>query len=430
MKRIIALTAILALLAGCGLKPTEPTEPESPSAPPPAVADQTGAERDLMAGIEAEEPDVQADVDGQTATAMTDFGLKLFQSCLDGENTLVSPLSVLSALAMTANGAAGQTLAQFEDVFGADLESLNAWLYAYVKALPDAEGSRVHVANGIWLNADGGLSVEPDFLKTNGTYYGAGIYEDPFDGELAEKVNAWVREHTAGRIERILDAAPAGAMAYLVNALSFDGIWEDIYREDQIRPDTFTAQDGSERQVPFMWSTEQAFLQDEHAKGFIKYYKGRQLAFAALLPEEGMTVEEYAATLSGGALRKLLAEAGTDMPVVAAIPKFSAQYGAELEQILAEMGLADAFDPDRADFSRMGSSQTGNLYVDRVLHKSFINVDEKGTQAGAATAVEVRMAAAPGLEEQVVLNRPFVYMLIDCQANAPLFIGAVTDILP
>ena len=112
----------------------------------------------------------------------------------------------------------------------------------------------------------------------------------------------------------------------------------------------------------------------------------------------------------------------------AAIPKFAGSYGAELQTVLADLGMSDAFDPAKADFSRLGKSDSGNLYLGRVLHKTFINVDEKGTQAGAATAVEVEAAGLLGPEEQVCLDRPFVYMLIDCQHNAPLFLGAVTDI--
>ena len=419
MKRLIAMMMVLLLMSGCGGH-TQPTEPMSP---PPAA--DGGGSGDLMAGVEAETPDVDVDVAAdETADAAADFGLELFRGCLGTGDTLVSPLSVLEALAMTANGAAGDTLAQMEDAFGADMDSLNAWLYAYGQALPQEEGGRVHVANGIWLNAAGGLTAEPDFLKTNGTYYGAGVYEEPFEPALAAKINAWVAEHTAGRIQRIIDETPADAMAYLVNALSFDGTWEDIYREDQVRPGVFTAADGTEQEADFMCSTEQMYLEDEHAAGFIKYYEGRSLAFVALLPEEGMSVEEYAATLTGAHLRQLLAGAREDILVDAAIPRFTAEYGAELSRVLAAMGMTDAFDVEKADFTRLGRCESGNLFIGRVMHKSTIRVDEKGTEAGAATAVEVRAAGMEIPGRPVRLDRPFVYMLIDCAARVPLFIGA------
>ena len=420
MKRVISMMLLLTLLAGCGRGAADPLGPT----PPPA--EENGPAGDLMAGVDAPAPETDVDLAAdETADAVAEFGVKLLQNCLGDGNTLVSPLSVLQALGMTANGAAGDTLTQMEAAFGADMDALNAWLYAWSQALPDEESAAVHTANGIWLNAGGHLTVEPDFLKANGTYYGAGVYEETFEPDLAEKINGWVAEHTADRIRQIIDEVPADAMVYLVNAMSFDGVWEDIYREDQVRPGTFTAADGSEQDADFMWSMEGALLQDEQAVGFIKYYEGRSLAFAALLPEEGVSLEDYAATLTGERLRQLLTDARTDLAAETAIPKFSAEYGADLARILAAMGIEDAFDAEKADFSRLGKSEAGNLYISRVMHKCTIDVDEQGTRAGAATAVEVRAAGLLGPMEQVVLDRPFLYMLIDCQTNVPLFIGTV-----
>ncbi len=421
MKRFFATVLLLAMLAGCG---TKKDDESWRSEQPPAVMAEESA--DLMLGVQAR-PLAALD-EAAEPEALADFGLALFQRCFQGGNTLLSPLSVLEALGMAANGAAGDTLAQMEAAFGADMDTLNESLHAYVSGLPDGEGGSVHIANGIWLNADAGLRVEPEFLQTNADYYGAGVYERPFDGSLAAEVNGWVAERTAGRIESILDGVPEGAVSYLVNALSFDGTWEDIYREDQVRPGTFTTQTGEKQDGPFLWSTERAFLRDGDAVGFLKYYQGRDYAFAALLPTEDVSLGDYIASLTGQRLREVLENADENAYVNAAIPKFSGSYGAQLQTILADMGLSDAFDPGRADFSRLGKSDSGNLYLGRVLHKTFINVDEKGTQAGAATAVEVEAAGLLGPEEQVCLDRPFVYMLIDCAHNAPLFIGAVTDI--
>ncbi len=422
MKRFFATVLLLALLAGCSGKKQDDESWRSEQ--PPAVMDDDSA--DLMRGVEPRQ--LAARSDTAEPDALADFGLALFQRCFEGGNTLVSPLSVLEALAMAANGAAGNTLTQMETAFGTDIMTLNAALHAYVQGLPDGEGGSVHIANGIWLNAVAGLTVEPEFLQTNADYYGAGVYERPFDGALADEINSWVAEHTAGRIDSILDRSPEGAVSCLVNALSFDGVWEDVYRADQVRDGTFTTADGEARNGPFMWSTERAFLRDGDAVGFLKYYQGRDYAFAALLPAEDVSLGDYVASLTGERLREVLENADENAYVNAAIPKFSGSYGAQLQTILADMGLSDAFDPGRADFSRLGKSDSGNLYLGRVLHKTFINVDEKGTQAGAATAVEVEAAGLLGPEEQVCLDRPFLYMLIDCQHNAPLFIGAVTDI--
>ena len=423
MRRVFAVCLMLALLAGCGTGPAA-----GPSAPPPTVEGDPVPTGDLMGAVTAQTPQTDGALTDQGAAALTDLGVRLLQNCLGEGSTLVSPLSVLEALGMTANGASGQTLAQMEKVLGFSAEELNDALYLYVQGLPDGDGGRVHVANGVWMNAAGGFRPEQAFLQTNADYYGAALRQTAFGPAVAEEINGWVADNTAGRIEKIIDEVPEEAMAYLVNALSFDAKWEDVYREDQVRPGTFTAASGREQEAQFMWSTELGYLRDGDASGFVKYYQDRGYAFAALLPGEGTSVEEYVASLSGEKLHSILAAADGSVFVEAAIPQFTAEYAADLTTPLAAMGMADAFDPDRADFSRMGSCDAGRLYISRVLHKTFIRVDEKGTEAGAATAVEMAGASAMGPVEQVVLDRPFVYMLIDCQNCVPLFLGTVTEL--
>ena len=310
-----------------------------------------------------------------------------------------------------------------EDVFGVKLNELNAALLAYRQSL----GAGTGLANGIWLNDGAGLHVKEDFLQTNADYYGASVAAKPFDGETVNEINAWVKEHTAGRIESILDQLDPAAALVLVNALSFDGTWEDVYREDQVQAGTFTSAAGESHSAQFMWSQEGEFIQDGHATGFVKYYEGREYAFAALLPEEGMSLEAYVQSLTGDGLRKLLA-APVAEPVSAALPKFEANWGADLSGTLADMGMADLFDPAKADLSSMADAAAGELYVSQVQHKTCIRVDEKGTEAGAATAVEVRAAGLMGPIKEVVLDRSFLYVLMDCENHVPLFIGAVTSL--
>lgn len=423
MRRILAICLLLALLSGCGTGSPGATEP-----PPTVEQPRTG---DLMEGVTAQVSGGGATV-GEEIGAVTDFGVALFRECFDGAaNTLVSPLSVLSALAMTANGADGETLAQLEMAFGLPMDELNAALLAYRDALPAEDGGRTELANGIWFNTDAGVAVRRDFLQTNADYYGAAVRSAPFDDTTAGEINAWVKDNTAGRVDKIVDQLSPGAVMTLVNALAFDGEWEEIYREDQVQAGTFTTEAGQTRDAEMMFSEERAFLQDEsgNAKGFLKYYKDRNYAFAALLPDQGVSVADYAASLTGERVRDILASVREDVPVDAAIPKFSAQYGATLNEALQAMGVTDAFDGDSADFSLLAEAAPGSLCIDRVLHKTFIQVDEKGTQAGAATAVEIRETSMMGPMEQVHLDRPFVYMLVDCAHGVPLFIGAMADVM-
>lgn len=372
-------------------------------------------------------PSEGVDLTGPGALAATDFAVELLQSTDSGGNILLSPVSVLSALAMTANGASGETKSQMEAVLGLPTEELNTYLQAYADSLPADKHARCSLANSVWFRDDADhLTVEQAFLDVCADYYGADLFQAPFDNSTLKDLNAWVSDRTDGMIPAILDRIPDSAMVYLVNALAFDGQWASVYRENQIHEGSFTTEDGTEQSAQMMYSQEFAYLENDLATGFLKYYEGGTYAFAALLPNEGVTLEDYIASLTGEGLRSTLTSAQPEA-VETAIPQFTAQYSTELSGILAELGMADAFDASAADFSAMGSSPDGPLYISRVLHKTFLALDAQGTRAGAATVVEVDTgASAPG--RTVYLDRPFLYLLVDCEANLPLFIGAVRSL--
>ena len=216
-------------------------------------------------------------------------------------------------------------------------------------------------------------------------------------------------------------------MVYLVNALAFDGRWETPYREYQVRAGTFTREDGTVREAELMYSTEDWYLSDGKAQGFLKYYEGCDYAFAALLPPEGVPLADYIASLDGQKLARVLDGAGRE-EVQAAIPKFEMAYSAELSRALQDMGMTDAFAPSAADFSAMGRSERGPLFITQVLHRTFLSVDEEGTRAAAATAVATGDSGEPVEPKKVYLDRPFLCLLLDCGTGLPLFLGAVTDV--
>ena len=385
--------------------------------------------KDLMEGVTPKKVGVQGDPGSQNAN-VTDFAVRLFRaSAKSGENTLVSPLSVLCALAMTANGAEGETLEQMEAVLGMTAEELNLYLYSYMKNLPQGEKYKLSLANSIWFTEDKRFTVNQDFLQINADHYGADIYQAPFDDQTCRDINNWVKQRTDDMIPEILDQIPPDAVMYLVNALAFEAEWSRIYDEYQVRDGKFTKEDGTRQDVEFMYSSEGVYLEGENAAGFMKYYKGGKYAFAAMLPNEGVSVSDYIASLSGGSLNALLADPQY-ANVLTSIPKFEMEYGVEMSEILMEMGMPRAFDPDNAEFERLGVSAGGNIYISRVLHKTFISVGEKGTRAGAATVIETadNSGAEPQETKQVHLDRPFVYMLVDCENNIPFFIGTMMDI--
>ena len=385
---------------------------------------------DLMLNVSARDVDVQSDMDAGAAAA-ADFGVRLFQTSLEeGKNTLISPLSVMYALAMTANGADGNTLAQMEEVLGMDCENLNSFMLAYMDLLPEGKDYKMTLANSIWFKDDPNFTVEQRFLQTNADYYGAGVYKAPFDEGTCREINDWVKQHTDGMIPAIVDEIPGDAIMYLVNALAFEAQWAEIYRKSQVWERWFTTEDGRRQAVDLMLAEEHAYLEDDQATGFIKYYKDRKYAFVALLPNEGVSICEYVCCLSGDHLRQLLAEPQR-VSVETAIPKFETECNLELGDALNEMGITDAFDYSAADFSRLGTYQSDgmNIGISRVLHRTCISVGEQGTRAGAATAVEMNPGSAePETEiKEVILDRPFIYLLIDCETNLPFFMGAMMD---
>lgn len=388
----------------------------------------TAQAADLMSGVKANPTSTDVDLTGDDAGAVAGFAVKLFQNSIAEENTLVSPLSVLCALAMTANGAKEETLVQMEQVFGLNISELNGYLRAYLENLPS--GDKFSIADSIWFKDDDKLTVEQSFLQTNADYYGASVYKAAFDDATLKDINAWVSDKTDGMIEDILDKIPDEAVMYLINALAFDAEWENIYTEDQVRDGTFTMESGETRNVEMMYNTENRYLDDGSATGFLKYYADRKYAFAALLPNEGVSIDDYVSSLTGDGLMSALNNA-QDVEVKTAIPKFESEYSVEMSEILKSLGMTDAFDMDLADFTGLGKSEDGNIFISRVIHKTYIAVDEKGTKAGAATVVEMVRGTAimePEESKTVYLDRPFVYMLIDCETNLPFFIGTAMDI--
>ena len=359
---------------------------------------------------------------------VTDFAVRLFkESVKNGENTLISPLSVMCALAMTANGAEDETLSQMENVLGMSRDELNAYLHSYTKNLPRGEKYKLDLANSIWFTDDERFSVNNGFLQTTADFYDADIYKAPFNNKTKKDINSWVNEKTDGTIPEILDEIPQSAVMYLVNALAFDAEWSTVYMEHQVRENTFTKEDGTKQEAEFMYSgIEEEYLEDEKATGFIKEYKGGKYAFVAMLPKEGVSVSEYVSSLDGNALHTLLSNP-EHVDVHTSIPKFETSYGVEMSDILTNMGMPKAFS-ENAEFGSLGTSSAGNICISRVIHKTFISVHEKGTKAGAATLVEMVDGGMPQDYKEVHLTRPFVYMLIDRENNIPFFIGTMTDV--
>lgn len=384
---------------------------------------KSGAVRDLTEGISKNESASKAP-DDEFKAAASSFAAELFKDNYSkGKTTLVSPLSVLTALALVQNGAQGDTLAQLEQALGGlDRDTLNAYMRAYCDFLTESE--ELKIANSVWT--DSSAEAKRAFLQKAVDSYSAQLFSAPLsDPKTVESINSWVKKNTDGMIPKIIEKADRYAVMMLVNAIAFDAKWETPYKRSDIEKLEFTSYSGSKKKTDFMCSTENVYLKDGGAIGFMKPYKNGRFAFAALLPDENTGIDDYVASLSGDKLMKIFSSAKRGNEVNVKMPKFRAEYSAQLIDTLKKMGVKDAFDSKTADFSSLIENR--DAYIATVVHKTFIEVDEKGTRAAASTLVG---ADTMSLMEpySVCLNRPFVYMIVDTETNLPLFIGVQTEI--
>ena len=427
---LLSLCLLVPILAGCGQTEdiTTTTAKEQPDDP---IRSEVISATNLMAGVKSQaildrEPD-----DAFKAT-YNDFAIKLFtaSAAQDRENNLLfSPLSAMIALAMTQNGAQGNTRAQLEALLGNTLSAseLNATLHTWTNSLTARKSVTLNTANSIWFKEDR-LIPNQEFLQTTANHYDAQIYAAPFNEQTVHDVNLWIEKQTEGLIPEMLDQLDPLAVMLLINTLYLDAQWSDPYRDTQLQDGTFHGVEG-DKTAEMMYSVESFYLSMEGAQGFRKQYEGG-FYFAAMLPDEGALMDEFVASLTGEKLTAFLANK-TRADVHAKIPAFSYDCDLPLKEVLKPL-IPDAFDEKIADFSGLGKTMDdNNIYIADVKQKTAITLDKNGTTASAATVVE--MAAPEGIPDalpvyHITLDRPFVYVIVDAYTDLPIFIGVVEQV--
>ena len=417
-------------------QPTHPdiqpsTEVTEKSDPVPIKSDKTiELTADLKpVSVQAAEPSDKFN------NSQIDFALSLLKNTKEeNTNTLVSPYSAAQALAMTANGAKNNTLKELMSVIGGgmDIDSFNKQMAGLNNDLPNDENCKLLTANSIWYhnNANRFYPYEK-FLAVNKSCYDAQIFSAPMNDETVKDVNSWVNKHTDGMIPSIIDKFGSDAVMALVNAVTFDAKWAVPYDKADKRDEFFVSAENKKQDAEVMSDKiYMPYLKDNEATGFLKYYKGGRYAFAAILPNEGTSVTDYIKELSSEKFSALIKSA-ENKEVLSQMPKFSVDYSKELNDTLKAMGIKDAFDVDNADFSNMGKAELDGIHISKVLQKTHIDVDEDGTKAAAATSVEMGAPTCAPVytePERVILNRPFVYAIVDTQTNIPIFIGTLNTL--
>ncbi|MCR4813324.1 MAG: serpin family protein [Lachnospiraceae bacterium] len=377
----------------------------------------------------------------EETSALSGAAFALFEEVMDekeGENVLLSPVSIDFALGMTENGAAGNTLAQMEETVNGGIsgEKLNPIMKLLSERFMNAAEVKWNVANSVWFKNDDQIQMKmkDDFLDQTVGYYDADVYLSPFDNRTISDINNWVSLETDGMITDVLDSIDPNTIMYLINAISFDGEWATEYEEDKITEDReFRNLDGSISKVTMLGSTESRYFEIAGGEGFIKPYKGLEYSFVGILPGEGETPESLIAKMNQSNTDFANAVKNAEnTEVKVQMPEFSCDFETELSDTYKKMGMTEPFSETDADFSRMLESTDGSLFecwIGSIIHKTHIDVDRKGTKAAAVTVVEMRYKNAVSFDESktIILNRPFVYAIVENETGLPVFLGCVNN---
>ena len=363
------------------------------------------------------------------------LGVELFKKAAaasedEEENVVFSPVSAMSLMASLSQAADGETLKQIEEAIGKDDEFFTLLMDGYCRSLnADNETARVHSANSFWMrDEEGRLAVTDEFLSKC-RYLDTQVFSAPFDKSTVNDINRWCSDHTDGMIDEIIDRISPDAVAYLINALTYENRWLVPYEQEQLRKGIFTDASGNSQKAEFMYSDENRYFEDELAQGFIKPYKDG-FSFIAIRPRDGVTTDEYISRMAGEKLRKLINEP-QQITVSVGIPEFSNEGFTDLVPVFESMGMKDIFDSGRADLTRMGTSSRGNIFIGAAFQKAFIEVNSDGTRAAAVSIAEAKDGCdMVDIPKTVILDKPFIYIIADDSQleGLPLFMGTVENI--
>lgn len=413
MSRLLTLLLASAiLLAGCAA-------PGSPSA-------KAGVRQLSATPIYLTDQD-QAQDSSAVYGAVSSFGVDLLRQLRDqeGQAVLISPLSAFLALSMSANGAQGDTLKQFEALFGGDLDAINAACASLMQDYRQLGGStQCHIANSVWTDPEG--QIKDEFVgKCQGIFDAQVFQADLSDKGIVKAVNGWVSDNTKKLIPSIIDKPfEKGSAALLINALYLKNTWASKFDPNSTGKRTFTHADGKTQKIDFLNDGYTGFdyIKGDGVQGVVLPYDDGRLGFAALLPDGDL--DSWLSGLTGEQLSALVTGAESAYFLDLGLPKFEQEWNGQLGDALKAMGLDQAFVPGLADFSALGDNPEG-YFISQVIQATKIAVNEDGTEAAAATIVVADCGAGMPPEDGVrlVFDRPFLYGIVDLQTGLPLFLG-------
>jgi serine protease inhibitor len=360
-----------------------------------------------------------AQPDSRFTEANSRFAFELFSNVVSGHqnsNVFVSPYSISSALAMTYAGARTETERQMRTAMHFDLGQLQTQQGFHDlnnAIIKNSDSLTINIANAVWSR----ITLNPGFVNITRKYYGSCL----FQLINADSVNNWTKTHTMGMINKIVEPDDiADASVVLTNAIYFKGDWRNSFDKKKTFKSDFYTADKKSVQADFMHrKSDYRYYEDSLCQMIELPYKGNDISMFIILPESTSTVNQLAEHLNAAAFGSYCSQMRKNT-VDLKLPKFSFAFFTPLNDALIKMGMPVAFSPE-ADFSGMATG----LYIDKVLHKAFIQVDEKGSTAAAVTAVI--MAKSIPLSYEFIADHPFIFIIRDNTTNSILFMGCVTD---
>jgi len=372
---------------------------------------------------------------GTVSRGINKFSFDLYKKLKDEnkeKNLFYSPASISIALAMTYAGARGNTEKQMADVLNFTLpqDRLHSAYSKLIENLKSAKDYELSIANALWLQKDYKLLQE--FLNIMGKYYKGGFNEVDYIGDpqgARIKINDWVSKETKEKIKDILQPGDITKLTRLVitNAIYFKGKWLTEFDKEFTRDEDFYLINGQKTKVKMMYQENRFNYYENNDLQLLEMpYKGDKVSMVIILPKTGkfVTVENM---IDEKKLQELINNT-TKIKVKAYIPRFKFTQRFDLSEDLSKMGMEDAFDENKADFSGI-NGRKNDLYISKVIHKTFVEVNEEGTKAAAATAVIIFTKSAPIIEEPVIFkaDHPFIFLVRDKEAGSILFMGRVMD---
>ena len=364
------------------------------------------------------------------ASSSETFGLKLFRVINDYEgdkNIFISPLSISMALGMTLNGANGATYDSMKAVLelnGLTQTEINEAYKDLINLLTNADPKVVfNIANSIWYRNT--LSFQQDFINTDKTYFNAEVsgldFKNPGSVDI---INNWVDQNTNGKIKEIIDQIPADAIMYLINAIYFKGDWKYQFNKDYTKDDFFTKQDGSKIPCKMMeQENEYNYLSNDIFQAVDLPYGDSSFSMIIFLPQKDINdlLNQFTEANWTTWINSFNVKKGDIW-----LPKFELNYDINLNKVLIAMGMRIAFSAS-ADFTKIYSP--GNIFISNVKHKSYVKVDEEGTEAAAVTSIEISLTSAIGGPDKFYMrmDKPFIFVIKDNQTNSLLFMGKIMN---